>query len=239
MVRHRLPLALALIVLLGVGLGYWATLWWNYLQARAVQQAGAPPAGAVTPAPNQPREEVVVRSPTVKHTEGGRLAWQVQLNELKIAAGGQAVAAAGMREALIYDKNGAPIIRLTARTARGNTADRDLEVAGDVRAVSQRGALITTEKIRWLEKERRLYCPQKVVFRSSKAAVTAVGLSYYVDQDLIKAPGVVRMYSGANKLVGRELVYNVKTQDFEMRNVQAVFIPEQARQIGAPAAAQP
>jgi len=239
MVRHRLPIAIALIILLGAGLGYWATLWWNYLQGRAVQQAGAPPAGVVTPAPNQPREEVVVRNPTLKHTEGGRLAWQVQLNELKIAAGGQAVAAAGMREALIYDKNGAPIIRLTARTARGNTADRDLEVAGDVRAVSQRGALITTEKIRWLEKERRLYCPQKVVFRSSKDAVTAVGLSYYVDQDLIKAPGVVRMYSGANKLVGRQLVYNVKTQDFEMLKVQAVFIPEQARQLAAPAAAQP
>jgi LPS export ABC transporter protein LptC len=239
MVRYRLPIAIAIIILLGAGLGYWATLWWNYLHRPAVQQAGALPAVTATQPPQQPREEIVVRSPTLKHTEGGRLAWQVQLNELKITTGGQAVAAAGMREALIYDQNGAPIIRLTARTARGNTADRNLEVTGDVRAVSQRGALITTEQIRWLEKERRLYCPQKVVFRSSKAAVTAVGLSYYVDQDLIKAPGVVRMYSGANKLVGRELVYNVKTQDFEMRNVQAVFIPEQARQIATPRATQP
>jgi hypothetical protein len=239
MVRYRLLLTIALLIVLGVGLGYWAGLWWNALRGPAVQQAGGPQPQATTPVAPRPREEVVVRSPTLKHTEGGRLAWQVQLNELKIAAGGQAVAAAGMREALIYDKNGAPILRLTARTARGNTADRDLEVAGDVRAASARGALITTEQVRWLEKERRLYCPQKVTFRSSKAAVTTVGMSYYVDQDLVKAPGVVRMYSGANKLVGRELVYNVKTQDFQMRNVQAVFIPEQARELAAPAGGQP
>jgi len=231
--RSRVPIAAVVILLAGAGLGYWATLWWDYFHPRPVQPAGAP--AAVTSAPGRPREEVVVQNPTLRRTERGRLAWQVQLNELKIAAGSQAVAAAGMREALIYDQNGVPIIRLTARTARGNTAQRDLEVAGDVRAVSQRGALITTEQVRWVEKERRLVCPQKVTFRSANAAVTTVGLSYYVDQNLVKAPGVVRMYSGTNKLVGRELIYNVKTQDFQMRNAQAVFNPEQARQLVAPA----
>jgi len=239
MVRTRRFLALTLVLVLGVGLGYWAMLWWNYLHGRPVQPPVAPATPVTAPAPTRPREEVVVQNPTLKHTEGGRLAWQVQLDQLKIAAGAQAVAAAGMREALIYDKNGAPAIRLTAKTARGNTADRNLEVSGDVRAVSPRGALITTEQVRWLEKERRLVCPQKVVFRTSKAAVTTVGLSYYVDQDLIKAPGVVRMYSGANKMVGRGLVYNVKTQDFSMSNVQAVFNPEEARQFTPAAGGQP
>lgn len=239
MLRYRRPIAAVVIVLLGAGLGYWATLWWNYYHSQPVQPQGATPATATAPVAQPPREEVRVQNPTLRHTEGGRLAWQVQLKELKIAAGAQAVAAAGMREALIYDQNGAPVIRLTAKTARGNTSDRNLEVAGDVRAVSPRGALITTEQVRWLEKERRLLCPQKVVFRSSKAAVTALGLSYYVDEDLIKAPGVVRMYSGPNRLIGRDLVYNVKTQAFEMRNVQAVFNPEQARQLNTAGGSQP
>jgi len=236
MSRLRLPIAIVILVLLGLGLGYWATLWWNYFHTRSVQ-----PTGTATQAtsPQAPREEVRVQNPTLKHTEGGRLAWQVQLNELKIAAGGQAVAAAGMREALIYDQNGAPVLRLTAKTARGNTSDRNLEVAGDVRAVSPRGAIITTEQVRWVEKERRLVCPQKVVLRTSKAAVTALDLSYYVDQDLVKAPGVVRMYSGPNKMIGRGLTYNVKTQGFQMSNVQAVFSPEQARQLTSPAGTTP
>jgi len=227
--RHRNLITVLALVIVGIVLAFWGMAWWHYLRSRPVAPpvATAPPPGG--PAAGVPREEVVIQSPTLKHTEGGRLAWQVQLTELKIAAGGQATAAAGMREALIYDKNGAPLLRLTAQTARGNTADRNLEVVGDVRAVSPRGVVITTAQVRWLEKERRLDCPQKVIFRSGSAAVTTTGLSYYVDQDLVKAPGVVRMYSGVNRLVGRELVYNVATEAFEMKNVQAVFNPAQAR----------
>jgi lipopolysaccharide assembly outer membrane protein LptD (OstA) len=228
--RIRDPLVLTVLVVAGIALAWWGMSWWNYLRSRTVSTV-APTQPATAPAPGTPREEVVIQSPTLKHTEGGRLAWQVQLTELKLSAGGQAMAAAGMREALIYDKNGVPTIRLTAQTARGNTSDRNLEVAGDVRAVSQRGVLITTAQIRWIEKERRLYCPQQVVFRSKSAAVTTTGLSYYVDQNLVKAPGIVRMYSGDNKLVGRELVYNVSTEGFEMKNVQAVFNPAAARQM--------
>lgn len=209
--------------------------WWQYLRshpaAETVQAGTASP--PVAQNAGRPREEVIIKRPSLKHTEGGRLAWQVRLKELKVAAGGQAVAAAGMREALIYDKTGAPMIRLAAQQARGNTSDRNLEVSGDVRAVSQKGALITTDKIRWLEQERKLYCPGKVVLRSNNAAVTTTGLTYFVDADLIKCPNPVRMYSGVNKLIGRQLVYNIKTQGFEMKNVQAVFNPEAARKATA------
>ena len=228
--RYRHPVALCALVVTGMALAWWGMAWWHYWHSRTAATLPAPPP-AVAAVPIAPREEVVIQSPSLKHTEGGRLAWQVQLTQLKIAAGGQAMAAAGMREALIYDKNGAPILRLTAQTARGNTSDRNLEVVGDVRAVSQRGVLITTEQIRWLEKERRLDCPQKVVFRGKNAAVTTTGLSYYVDQNLVKAPGIVRMYSGPNKLVGKQLVYNVTTEAFDMTNVQAVFNPQQVRQL--------
>jgi lipopolysaccharide assembly outer membrane protein LptD (OstA) len=240
MQRLRLLILAIAVLALGAGAAYWATLWWNYYHPLPVQQAAnhaqsAPP----QPGASRPREEITIQSPSMKRTERGRLAWQVQLSEMRIAAGGAAVAAVGMREALIYDQKGVPVIRLTAQTARGNTSDQNLEVSGNVRAVSQRGALITTEQVQWRQKERRLLCPQKVTLRTAKAAVTTRGLSYYVDADIVKAPNVVRMYSGANKLIGRDLVYNVKTQAFEMRNVQAVFSPEQARQLTAPAGQQP
>jgi len=233
----RIYFGIAGLIIFGAAaaVGFWAMAWRNYWAAQSASSASPSSAAPRISAPaSRPQEEVVIRHPTVKHTEGGRLAWQVQLAEVKIAAGAQAVTASEMREALIYDQKGIPIVRLTARTARGNTASRNLEVAGEVRAVSPRGVLITTEVVRWLEQERRLYCPQKVIFRTAHAAVTTTELSYYVDQDIVKAPGAVRMYSGPNKLLGRDLVYNVRTQDFELKNVQAVFNPEQMRRLAPP-----
>jgi LPS export ABC transporter protein LptC len=228
--RYHNLIPLLLLVVVGLVLAFWGMAWWNYLRPHSVPRSATPQPAAV-PAPAAPRPEVVVQNQTIKRSEGGRMVWQVQLTELQMNAGGQAMAAAGMREGLIYDQNGKPVIRLTAQKATGNTADRNLEVAGDVRAVSQRGALITTEQIQWMDKERRLYCPQKVVFRSKNTAVTATALNYYVDQNIVKAPGIVRMYSGQNKMVGRDLVYNVDTEAFQMTNVQAVFNPDDARRI--------
>lgn len=211
-----------------VGLAALLAVGWLVMRSRS---AAPPLAATPRPAPPAaPREEVAIKSPTLKHSEGGRLAWQVRLRELKVSAGGAAVAAAGMREALIYDQNGTPVIRLTADRARGNTSERNLEVFGNVRAVSQKGALITTERMRWIEQDRKLHCPGKVVLRNRDMALTTVGLVYLVDQDLIKCPGLVRMYSGTNKLMGRELEYNVDTEGYTLRRVQAVFNPDEMRQ---------
>ncbi|MEN6642247.1 MAG: LPS export ABC transporter periplasmic protein LptC [Armatimonadia bacterium] len=227
--RYRnLIVGLAVVVIAFVAT-FLAVSWWRYFAAPAPGAAAPQAQTAQAPSGGRPREEVIIRRPSLKHTEGGRLAWQVRLRELKVAAGGQAVAAAGMREALIYDQTGAPVIRLAAREARGNTSERNLEVSGDVRAVSAQGAIITTDKVRWLEQERRLLCPGKVTMRSRNVAVTTNGLNYFVDADTIKCPNPVRMYSGQNKLIGRQLVYNVKTEAFEMKNVQAIFNPEQAK----------
>lgn len=229
MQRYRTLILGSALLVVGLATAFLAVSWIMYLTHRpaavpttAVQ---APP-----PTPTPPHDQVVINRPSLRQTdESGRLAWQVRLKELHVTAGAQAVA--GMREALIYDQNGAPMIRLVAQQARGNAAQRNLEVYGDVRAMSQQGALITTDTVRWLERERKLYCPGKVVLRNKSEAVTAIGLTYFVDTDTIKCPNSVRMYSGDNKLIGRDLVYNVKTQAFEMKNVQAVFNPAQARRM--------
>jgi lipopolysaccharide export system protein LptA len=185
------------------------------------------PPGPATPAPR--RAEVTIKRPVIRHTEGGRLAWQVRLKELQVSAGAEAVAAAGM-QGVIHDKTGLPAIRLTAQQAQGNTANGNLEVSGDVRATSPKGALITTDRVRWLEQERRLYCPGLVTMRTRNAALTTSGLSYFVDSDTVKAPALVRVYSGRNKLIGRQLVYDVRTEAFQMKKVQAVFNPRDVGQ---------
>lgn len=177
-----------------------------------------------------PDDQVTVENPEIRHTEGGRTAWQVRLRELTLGAGAQVATAADMREALIYDRTGKPLIRVTARQAVGNTTDRNLTVSGNVRAVSQHGALITTEEVRWLEAERRFHCPGTVTVRTRNASLTTTGLDYHVDEEIIRCPNIVRMYSGSAKLAGRDLVYNVTTGAYEMKNVQAVFNVDEARE---------
>lgn len=222
---NRRRVAITAVVAGVVVLGALAT----YLVTR-----GPRPQGPEAPSgPGQPTasgqaatpEGLRMTKPVIRYNEGGRTAWQVRLKELRVAAGAQAMSANGMEDAIIYSKTGAPMIRLTAQSARGNTGDRSLEVSGDVRAASPRGALITTQRVRWIEPERRLYCPETVTVRTRTAAVTATNLSYYVDTDTVKAPGVVRIYSGPNKIIGRQLTYNIVTDAFDMKRIQAVFEP--------------
>lgn len=175
------------------------------------------------------REEIRVTRPVIRQTVGGRTAWRVLLTDLKVAAGAGAVSAGGVEEAVIYDKTGIPAIRLTAQQAKGNTADGTLEVSGDVQATTSKGALISTERLRWIERERRVHCPGLVTVRAPKASMAARDLSFFPDTDIVRVPGLVRFYSGENKLMGRQLVYNVATETLEMRKVQAILSPRHSR----------
>jgi hypothetical protein len=44
----------------------------------------------------------------------------------------------------------------------------------------------------------------------------------------------VRVYSGRNKLIGRQLVYDVETEAYEMKKIQAIFNPREVRSEAAP-----
>lgn len=213
-------------LLAGLALGLWVH---RSLGGRTPATDSREPSPVASSAAPKGREEVSVTRPVIRQTDRGRLAWQVRLKELRVAAGAEAITAAGLDEAVIYGKTGTPAIRLTAEQAKGSTADGSLEVSGNVRATTSEGALITTEALRWIEQERRLHCPGAVTVRTRRASLTTSGLSYYVDSDTVRAPGLVRVYSGKNKLMGRELVYNVATEAIEMRKVQAIFSPKAAQ----------
>ncbi len=95
------------------------------------------------PAPAQTQQQpgITVQRPVLKHMEKGQLAWQAQLRELHIAAGGQMIKAKGLEEAIIYGKAGEPLVRLTADKITGHTGHRDFEVSGNVRVVSYRAPI--------------------------------------------------------------------------------------------------
>lgn len=168
---------------------------------------------------------------TVTYSPGGRTAWKVKLDQIKLQSGGQSIAAKGLREALVYNASGKPLVRLTAQRIDGNTRTRDLQVSGSVRAVTPEGAVLDTETVKWVAAEEKLQSPVQVTMRSKDTVFTAASCDFYVGQNLVKCPGQVTMKVGNNTLIGKGLTYNMKTEDFSMLGgVQAIFNPDTVRE---------
>jgi len=185
----------------------------------------------LAPVPAQTQQPgITVQRPVLKHMEKGRLAWQAQLRELHVAAGGQMIEAKGLEEAIIYGKAGEPLVRLTADKITGHTGHRDFEVSGNVRVVSYRAAIITTDKLSWNQEQQLLSCPDDVDVKNEQAIIMTSGLDYFVAQDLVKCPGPVTMYAGDNTVVGGNLEYNVATGNFRLEKIQMVFHAEEAKE---------
>ncbi len=190
------------------------------------------PSQESAPAPSETQQQtgITVQRPVLKHMEKGQLAWQAQLRELHIAAGGQMIEAKGLDEAIIYGKAGEPLVRLTADKITGQTGRRNFEVLGNVRVVSYRAAIITTDKLSWNQEQQLLSCPDDVEVKNEQAIIITSGLDYFVAQDLVKCPGQVTMYSGDNTVVGGNLEYNVATGNFRLEKIQMVFHAEEAKE---------
>ena len=222
MSKHlRLSLAVALALLAAV-VGYWLT-------GQYVGEGSRDANGQAIAPPTSPGAAVISET-TVRHSPGGRTAWQVKLDKIELRSGGGSVAAQGVREALIYDKSGKPMVRLTADRVTGNTRSRDLEVTGNVRAVSPEGAVFDTSTIKWVQDEQKLVCPRQVTMRNKDTVIRANSCEFYVAQNLVKSAAKVQMTVGNNTLIGKGLTYNVKSEDFSLQRVQAIFHPETVRE---------
>ncbi len=215
--RIRLSLAIVLALVAAV-VGYWLTH--RFANSAPIEEAASPP--------DDPGVAVINES-TIRHSPGGRTAWQVRIDQMRLESGATSVAAQGVREALIYDPSGKPMIRMTADKVSGNTRSRDLEVTGNVRAVSPDGAVFDTNTIKWVQTDQKLACPGLVTMRNQDTVVRANACDFYVSQDLVKAAGKVQMTVGSNTLLGTGLTYNTKTQDFALGRVQAIFNLETVR----------
>lgn len=179
----------------------------------------------------QSNAEVVVNNPELVATQAGKPAWKVILDKVQLSSGGNTVAAQGLREGLVYDDAGKPVVRITARQVTADINRKDFEVTGQVTVTSPRGVVITTEKAQWLNAQQMVRCPGTVVTRAKNLVITTRGLDYSVQADTLTCPNQVRMYSGNNRLVGRSLKYDNKTGIADVVGVQIVVNPQEAKQI--------
>lgn len=197
---------------------------WKYVipRWRAARSQVAPATGS--------NNAVDINNPTLRHTENGKLAWQIRLQKIALSRGGGTVGASGLREGLIYNAQGQPTVRVTAKSAQGDTLQKNFQLDGDVHVVSDQGALITTEQVRWVQAEQKLNCPGPVTVRAKEAVILSTGVDYSVNDGVVTAPNQVKMYTGKNKVIGTGLRYDVKTTAFTLQQVQMVLDTKEARE---------
>ena len=156
---------------------------------------------------------VSIRESVVEHSRGGKPSWQLNIEEIEISGGGRSVAATDLREGLVYDAAGKPVVRISAGTATYRTTDRSFEVTGGVNVVSHRGAIINTESVQWLPETQILRCPARVTMRTEGATVTTENLDVVVQEDIARTPDRVQVRTEHGHLSGRNLVYNLQTHE--------------------------
>lgn len=217
--RTRIIVGLILLVVSG-GLGGWAVWQWR-VGARPASESGA---RGTADSP------VSIKGSVLQHSQRGRLNWSLAVEDIELSAGGRTVAATGLKDGLIYDESGRPVLRLTAAQAKYNTVRKDFELTGEVKAVSHKGAVITTDKVQWLPQEQILRCPGEVTMRAEDVTITADHLDLMVATDMVKCTDRVRLKMGEDRLTGRNLSYNLDTKDFTLDGVQAVFAPETVKE---------
>ncbi len=178
--------------------------------------------------PQEPALKVEDFAP--EHYEAGRPAWKIRLAELAVEKGGRTITTGNLQEGLIYDKQGRPAVRVTAKTVTYETTRYDFDVAGGVRVVSPKGALISTEKLHWDNKSRFLTAPGKVTVRVKGITVTTAGLRFDTPKQAVYCPNQVRIDTGRSEGVGRNLVYDLNTDRWSLQNVQMVINVQEAKE---------
>lgn len=188
------------------------------------------PNRGMPPSERQPEQPMVsLHQSVVQRGAPGTGGWRLLVDRMDLAAGGRTVSATGLREGLIYDAQGRPVLRISAGRAVYNTQRRDFEVSGGVKVVSHQGAIITTDRVQWLPDQQILRCPSPVTLRAEGLTATTDSLDLHVPQELVKSSGQVRMRTAHGRLTGRNLTYNLRTGDYTLEAIQAVFTVEEAR----------
>lgn len=196
---------------------------------------GAPEAGPTTgvrpPARPPVRQPPLVEAtrPVIRHTRGDTLAWQAKLRRLQLTAGGKALAAGPLDEAVVYDRQGRAAVRVVAQGVKGQADQKDFVIEGPVHAVAERGAVLQASRVEWVDKEARLHCVGPVTARFRNALVTAPECDLFVERDEVVAPRDVRMTVGHSLVVGQKLTYNITTESFDLSRVRMILHAEEAK----------
>ncbi|MFQ6134025.1 MAG: hypothetical protein ACE5R4_18420 [Armatimonadota bacterium] len=225
-----------LLVIVTVLVVSWGVLMLAWLAHLSVEEAEREQQQAERPGVPQQDVGVTIRNQRIEASQEGRPLWSLRFEQIELGRGGQLVSASGLREGVIYDeRTGKPTVRLTAATARYNTATRNFELERNVRVTDDKGLVLTMEKAAYVEAERKIECSGTVTARGQDITVTTELAYFWPQEDIVECPKIVRVATKQGGVFsGRKLRLNIETKDLEMSEVSGRFPLEEAkRRLGA------
>ncbi len=182
---------LAAFSLLLLAAGCWA-LW------QALKQPPAAPAKVPETTPQT--SQLSFAGATLTGYSGKTKLWEVRADSLEVEQTSPVTLAKGHVQAVLFDAAGKVYARLTANTIRLNSYTKNLEARGQVVVTTARGLVVATELARWLQAERKLYCPGRLEANTATIRLKAPSLSLFTERERVECPGPVVL-----KLKGLEL----------------------------------
>jgi lipopolysaccharide export system protein LptA len=217
---HRTIAGLAIVALATGVIAY------AIISSARSSRPSAPPENAT----GEPPPETTMQSAEMTYTEGGMVRWRAMIDEIQLQRGGEVVAHK-LREGIIYDDTHKPALHVKADRIEGNTARKDFKASGEVVVTSPQGFVIRARKVDWINDDQKIHCSEAVRMKAKDLIITSATMDYLLRPNTVTCPSEVYMYSGDNQIEGTGLVYSVKDEDVQLRDIRMIINPEEARKI--------
>lgn len=141
--------------------------------------------------PEPPPEPVVEKQKTdseiqylgtaLSETKDGKLQWELKADQMQVGPDQKTVSLSGLH-AQTYDAAGQAKIQLTANQGDMDTQAKVVTIQGNIKAISDKGAELAGNMLKWFMNERRFIGEGNIQYRQKD--VTIMGDNLEADQDL-------------------------------------------------------
>ena len=150
----------------------------------------------------------------------GKVDWELAAQSVEVSKDRQITNLSGIKRGVYY-REGKPELSVTARRVRLNSQTKNMVVEGEVMVSDQRGMVLRTAKVQWIDAEQKLVCPESVEVQLGSTQFKTKKLYYLAQERKLVCPAGVELTTGDNRLKGNKMVAHADSDEVEISgNVQ-------------------
>jgi len=165
----------------------------------------------------------------------GKVDWELAAQSVTVSKDRRITNLSGLKQGVYY-REGKPELTITAQRVRLNSQTKNMGVEGEVMVSDQRGMVLRTAKVQWIDAEQKLVCPQPVQVQLGSTQFKTKKLHYLAQERRLVCPEGVELTTGDNRLTGNKMVAHADSDEVEISGnvrmkvkvdeIDKVFSPE-------------
>jgi LPS export ABC transporter protein LptC len=136
-------------------------------------------------------DEIQYLGTGLSETKDGKLRWELNADQIQAGTDKKIVTLLGLR-AKIYESAGQGNIQLTANEGRMEVENKVVTLQGNIKAVSEKGAELAGNMIKWFIKERRFTGEGNIQYFQKDVTVMGDNLEADLNLNVIRVTGNAR-----------------------------------------------